>query len=82
MKIPMHPGEFLRLAFLEPLEVSPTTLAAELNVSKSSISRILNEKSDLSYEMALKLEKRFSRSAESWMDLQTAYGLYKARATM
>lgn len=75
---PMHPGRFLKDAYMEPLEMSVTELAEKLNVSVSSVSRLVTEKSDLSYEMAIRLSKVFKRTPEGWMNLQTAYGLKKA----
>ncbi|EPN4935675.1 HigA family addiction module antitoxin [Vibrio fluvialis] len=75
---PMHPGAFLKESYLEPLDMNATDLAKKLNVSKSAVSRLLNAQSDLSYEMAIRLAKVFKRSAEDWMSIQTAYGLYHA----
>lgn len=59
---PMHPGEFIKLAFMEPLEIGVTALAEKLGVSTSTLSRILNEKSDLSYDMAVRLSYVLGRS--------------------
>lgn len=76
---PMHPGEFLKDAYLEPLDMNATELAEKLGVSKSSISRLINGQSELSYEMAIRLSKVFNRTAEGWMNLQVAYGLVQAK---
>lgn len=75
----MHPGRLLKDAYMEPLEMSVTELAKNLNVSVSSVSRLVTEKSDLSYEMAIRLSKVFKRTPEGWMNLQVAYGLSKAQ---
>ena len=79
---PMHPGEFIKLAFMEPLEIGVTALAEKLGVSTSTLSRILNEKSDLSYDMAVRLSYVLGRSPESWINLQAAYSLAKAKTTV
>ena len=79
LKKPMHPGEYLKLAFLDAMEITITKLAKDIDVSASTLSRLINEKSDLSYEMAIKLERRLGRSAESWMNLQVSHGLYLER---
>ena len=76
---PMHPGEFIKLIYMEPLEIGVTALAKNLDVSTSTLSRILNEKSDLSYDMAVRLSYVLGRSPESWMNIQSAYCLAKAR---
>ncbi|ELL7125023.1 HigA family addiction module antidote protein [Vibrio cholerae] len=76
---PMHPGAFLKEAYMDPMDIKVTQLADKMGVSRSSVSRLVTGKSDLSYEMALRLEKVFKRSASGWMNLQTAYGLYQAK---
>lgn len=78
---PMHPGEFLKDAYMEPLELTVTDLAEKLGVSKASVSRLITGKSELSYEMAVRLSKvqEFKRSAEGWMNVQNSYGLAKAK---
>lgn len=78
----MHPGEFLKEAYMDPMEMKVTELAEKLGVSKSSVSRLVTGKSELSYEMAIRLSKLFKRSPEGWMALQTAYGLKQAKAKM
>lgn len=76
---PMHPGEFIKLAFMEPLGISVTALADKLMISKSTLSRLLNGKSDISYEMAIRLSCVLGRSEQSWVNLQTAYSIAKAK---
>lgn len=78
-KKPIHPGKYLKLAYLDALEITTTQLASELDVSKSALSRLLSEKAELSYMMAVRLEKRFDKSAEFWMSMQNAHGLYTER---
>lgn len=79
---PMHPGQFLKEAYMEPLELTITALSKKLNMSTSAVSRLINGKSDLSYEMAILLSQNIGRSPESWMNIQTAYGLAKAKASL
>ena len=79
MNNPMHPGEFIFLAYMEPLNISATELAERLDVSPSSLSRIINKKMDVSCDMAVKLSKVLGRSAESWINIQMAYSLSEAK---
>ncbi len=76
---PIHPGEFLKDAYMEPLEIGVTELAEKMDVSTSSVSRLVSGKSELSYEMAVRLGKVFKRTPEGWMNLQVAYGLSFAK---
>ena len=75
---PMHPGEFLKDAYMDPSEMTVTELAEKLGVSKATVSRLVTGKSELSYEMAIRLSKVFKRTADGWMALQTSYGFKQA----
>lgn len=79
IKNPLHPGEFLMLGYIEPLGLSITELASNLDVSVSSLSRLVNKKSDLSYDMAVRLSFVLGRSEESWVNLQLRYSLARSR---
>ncbi|WP_225735853.1 HigA family addiction module antitoxin [Gulosibacter chungangensis] len=79
MHYPPHPGEFIVEVYLEPFEVSGRELAAQLDVSPSTLSRVLRGTSRVTPEMALRLSKALGRSAESWLAMQDAYDLWIAR---
>jgi len=79
---PPHPGEFIAASYLEPLGMSGRELAALLDVSPSTLSRILKGSSRVSPEMALRLSKALGRSAESWLAMQDAHDLWIARDTV
>jgi antitoxin HigA-1 len=79
MHNPPHPGEFLTEVYLEPNGLSGRELAIKLNVSASTLSRILRGSSGVSPEMALRLEKALGRSAESWLAMQGNHDLWQAR---
>jgi addiction module HigA family antidote len=79
---PPHPGEFIAATYLEPLGMSGRELAALLDVSPSTLSRVLNGSSRVSPEMALRLSKALGRSAESWLAMQDAYDLWVARESV
>lgn len=76
---PMHPGTFIKRVYLEPFNVGSNELARRLQVSTGLVSRILNEKTDVSPAMAIKLSKVLGRSAESWVLMQGNFNLWKAR---
>lgn len=76
---PPHPGEFISATYLEPLDMSGRELAALLDVSPSTLSRVLKGSSRVSPEMALRLSKALGRSAESWLAMQDAHDLWVAR---
>ena len=76
---PMHPGAFIKRVYLEPNEIGSNELARQLKVSKGLMSRLVNEKTGLSSEMALKLSKVLGRSPESWLLMQDNYNLWQAK---
>lgn len=76
---PPHPGEFISQVYLEPFGVSGRELAQRLDVSASTLSRVLNGSSRVSPEMALRLSKTLGRSPESWLAMQDIHDLWLAR---
>jgi antitoxin HigA-1 len=75
---PPHPGEVLRELCLEPLNLTVTAAAQALGVSRKTLSRILNGRSGISAEMAVRLSMAFDTSAESWLNQQVQYDLWQA----
>lgn len=80
MKNPPHPGRNVRLTCLEPLELSVTNAAKHLGVTRQTLNNIVNEKSAISPEMALRFEKMGWGTADGWMTLQMNYDLAQVRA--
>ncbi|VAV86537.1 HigA protein (antitoxin to HigB), partial [hydrothermal vent metagenome] len=76
---PPHPGEFIRTVYLEPLKLSANEVSKKLGVHSSTFGRLVSEKSDVSAEMAIKLEAVLGRSAESWLLMQDQYDLANIR---
>ena len=78
MHNPPHPGELLRTLCLEPLGLSVTEAAKALGVSRKTLSSLLNGRTGISPEMAVRLSIAFDTSAESWLRQQTQYDLWHA----
>lgn len=79
MHNPPHPGEFIADVYLEPNHISVREFAGALDVSPSTLSRLLNGASAISPVMALRLSKALGRSPESWLAMQSNYDLWHAR---
>ncbi|WP_089723840.1 HigA family addiction module antitoxin [Candidatus Thiosymbion oneisti] len=79
MHNPPHPGEIIRDLCLEPLGLSVTDAAEALGVSRNTLSSILNGRSGIDPEMALRLSKAFNTSPESWLNQQIQYDLWHAK---
>jgi addiction module HigA family antidote len=78
MHNPPHPGEVLRELCLEPLGLNVSEAARALDVSRKTLSSILNGRAGISPEMAVRLSIAFGTSAESWLNQQTQYDLWLA----
>ena len=66
-KIAVHPGGFIKRNYIDELGLTAAELADALEVSESTLSRLIHEKIDLSPALAVKLSKVQGRSAESWI---------------
>lgn len=79
MKNPPHPGKVVRTACLEPLGLSVTEGAKVLGVSRQALSNLVNGRARMSADMAIRLAKAFGSTTETWIRLQTAYDIARAR---
>ncbi len=79
MKNPPHPGKHVRMNCIEPLNITVTKAAKALGVTRQTLNNLVNEKSSISPEMAVRLEKMGWGVADSWMRLQMAYDLAQVR---
>ncbi len=78
MKNPPHPGPSIRHDCLKPLGLSVTEAAQKLGVSRKQLSSLVNCRSGISPEMAIRLDKAFGGGAEVWYRLQTDYDFAQA----
>ncbi len=78
MHNPPHPGEVIRAFCLEPLGITVTDAAKALGVSPKALSELLNGKTGVSPEMALRLSIAFDTTPESWLTQQMHYDLCRA----
>jgi antitoxin HigA-1 len=79
MHDPAHPGEVIRALCLEPLGLTVTAAADALGVTRKALSDLLNGHSDLSPDMAIRLEKVGWSTADHWLRMQLQRDLWQAR---
>jgi len=75
MKHPAHPGGFVRNGIVAPLGLSVTHAAAALGVTRAALSALLNERTNLSPEMAPRIEEAFGVSMDMLMQIQNSYDI-------
>lgn len=74
----MHPGSVVRQECLEKHGLSVTDAARVLGVDRQTLSNLLNARSGISPEMAIRLEKAFGMSAREWLMRQLDHELTEA----
>jgi addiction module HigA family antidote len=72
---PMHPGEVLKELYLAPLGMGAITCARLLGVSRTRIQRLIDGKTDITPDTALRLARLFNTTPAYWGNLQTNYDL-------
>lgn len=78
MKNPAHPGRIVKSA-IEELNLSVAQAAEALEVSRNQLHRVVNCKSGISAEMAVRLEAVIGSTADAWVRMQAAYDLAQIR---
>jgi addiction module HigA family antidote len=78
----IHPGEILLEEFMRPMGITAQRLAADIDVSPSRISDIVNGKRPITADTALRLGVFFGMEARFWLNLQTEYDLRLATRSM
>lgn len=78
MHNPPHPGEVLRELCLTPLGLTVTDAARALGVSRKTLSSIVNGRSGISADMAVRLSIAFATTPESWLNQQMQFDLWQA----
>src|ERR1035437_7064642 len=79
MARPAHPGQFIRMEVIEPLDLSVTKAAKVLGVTRPALSALLNGRAALSPDMALRVEKAFGVRMDTLLRMQTAFEIAEAR---
>ena len=79
MKNPPHVGRIISSAILEPLGLSISEAAKILAVRRATLSDLINGKSDLTAEMALRIHKAFGPDIDHLLRMQVAYDVAQLR---
>ena len=75
---PTHPGEIIREDILKPLGLTVTDAAEKLGVTRKTLSALINCRSALSPEMAIRISKATNTTPESWLFMQAKLDLWEA----
>ena len=79
IKNPLHPGDFIWTEIIEAAGLVVTMAAIALRVSRPTLSSLLNGKTDLSVDMALRIKKAFGVKMDRLMRMQSSYDIAQTR---
>ena len=77
----IHPGEYLSETLRE-LNISQADFARAIGVSSMRISHIIKGTRPVTAELALLIGRALGQSPQYWLNLQTAYDLKIAEASL
>ncbi len=75
---PTHPGIVIKEDILKPLELTVTAAAKDLGITRKALSELINERSSLSPDMAVRIARATKTSPESWMNMQQKLDLWES----
>ena len=78
MKNPLHPGALAK-ANLDELNLSVAQAAKTIKITRQQLHNVVQGRSAVTPQMALRFEKAFGGSADMWLRMQAAYDLAQAR---
>jgi antitoxin HigA-1 len=71
----VHPGDILKIDFLDEMKITPYALAKAIGVDQTRISQLIKGTRNMSADTALRLGKYFNVSPEFWLNIQTRFDL-------
>ena len=78
MKNPAHPGRMIKNE-LDEMGIGVADAAEALGVTRQQLYNVINGKSAVTPEMAVRLEQGIGSTADTWLRMQTAYDLAQVR---
>jgi antitoxin HigA-1 len=78
MHNPPHPGTVVKHSLIEGTGLSVTKAAEILGVERITLSKLINGKSGISPEMAVRLSMALETTSQMWINMQAMYDLIKA----
>lgn len=76
---PLHPGLILKDVLIDSTDLTISEAAERLGVTRTTLSRLLNQHSGISPEMALRLSKLLNTSIDMWVNLQSQYDIWNVK---
>ncbi len=78
MKNPVHPGELVKEC-LNDLGLTVAEAAKGLGITRQQLHNVIAGRSSVTPEMAIRFEKAFGSTADTWLRMQMNYDLAQVR---
>jgi antitoxin HigA-1 len=78
MKNPVHPGQLVK-ACLAELGLSVAEAAKGIGITRQQLHNVIAGRSNITPEMAIRFEKAFGGTADTWLKMQVNYDLAQMR---
>lgn len=75
---PTHPGRIIKEDILKPLNLTVAEAAENLGTTQEALSELIDERSSLSPDMAVRIARATNTSPESWMNMQQRLDLWES----
>jgi addiction module HigA family antidote len=76
---PTTPGEVLEQEYLKPLGITQGRFAEHLKCDVKTINRLVNGRTRLTPDMAVRIASAFGTTPEFWMNLQASVDLHEVK---
>lgn len=76
---PLHPGVIIKDVLIEHTGLTISEAAERLGVTRTTLSRLLNQHAGVSPEMALRLSRLLNTSIDMWVNLQSQYDIWHVK---
>ena len=77
-RTPNHPGGILNRLYLTPMGITVSELSKRIGVSRKTVSKLVNERGNITPNMALRLSRALNTTPDLWLNLQKNYDLWQA----
>ncbi len=75
---PSHPGALIRGVILPETGVTVSELAERCGVARNTMSKVVNERGDITEDLAIRLSRVLGSTPRFWFGMQANLNLYKA----
>jgi addiction module HigA family antidote len=73
---PLHPGVIIKNVLIDNINLTISKAAEHLGITRTTLSRLLNQHDGLTPEMALRLSTLLNTSVDIWINLQAQYDIW------